>query len=124
MCTANNNSLLTLCCPIPPLPQIDWHDFTVVETIDFYDDEDDELPPPMSLKELIAFNKQQAAAGGEQQEEEGAGDEDMAEVRMPRLLFVRQGVLGMDKLVLRGGYALKKQRATAGGEQQGKEAGG
>jgi splicing factor 3A subunit 1 len=30
--------------------QIDWHDFVVVETIDFYDGEDEELPPPLSLK--------------------------------------------------------------------------
>jgi hypothetical protein len=61
--------------------QIDWHDFTVVETIDFYDDEDDELPPPMSLKELIAFNKQQQAQGGMPQEAEAAEeDTDMAQV--------------------------------------------
>jgi splicing factor 3A subunit 1 len=44
--------------------QIDWHDFVIVETIDFYEDEDEELPPPMSIKELVAFNKQQALQGG------------------------------------------------------------
>jgi hypothetical protein len=51
--------------PLLPTPlQIDWHDFVIVETIDFYEDEDEELPPPMSLKELLAFNKQQALQGG------------------------------------------------------------
>jgi hypothetical protein len=33
---------------------IDWHDFVVVETIEFYDDEEAELPPPMTLKEARA----------------------------------------------------------------------
>ena len=66
-----SNSAVTLVCGylllLPALlqsPQIDWHDFVIVETIDFYEDEDEELPPPMSLKELIAFNKQQAQQGG------------------------------------------------------------
>lgn len=65
------------------MQQIDWHDFTIVETIDFYDDEDEELPPPMSLKELVAFNKQQAAGGGAVAEQEaaaaGAADAAMGE---------------------------------------------
>lgn len=39
------------------MAQIDWHDFVIVETIDFYDDEDEELPPPLSLKEIIMMNK-------------------------------------------------------------------
>lgn len=65
------------------LQQIDWHDFVVVETIDFFDEEDLELPPPMSLKELLAFNKQQqmqqgggagGAGGGEVEMGEGGGE--------------------------------------------------
>lgn len=36
---------------------IDWHDFVVVETIEFADDEDDELPAPMTLEEVIRRSK-------------------------------------------------------------------
>lgn len=39
------------------MAMIDWHDFVVVETIDFADDEDEELPPPMSLEEVIRRSK-------------------------------------------------------------------
>ncbi|CAK9144579.1 unnamed protein product [Ilex paraguariensis] len=35
------------------MAMIDWHDFVVVETIDFADDEDEDLPPPMTLEEVI-----------------------------------------------------------------------
>ena len=38
---------------------IDWHEFVVVETIDFFEDEDEELPPPLTLKEVLLLNKQQ-----------------------------------------------------------------
>ncbi|CBI27151.3 unnamed protein product, partial [Vitis vinifera] len=34
------------------MAMIDWHDFVVVETIDFADDEDEDLPPPMTLDEI------------------------------------------------------------------------
>ncbi|KAI4357688.1 hypothetical protein L6164_001622 [Bauhinia variegata] len=39
------------------MAMIDWHDFVVVETIDFADDEDEELPPPMTLEEVIRRSK-------------------------------------------------------------------
>jgi splicing factor 3A subunit 1 len=39
------------------MAMIDWHDFVVVETIDFADDEDDDLPPPMTLDEVIRRSK-------------------------------------------------------------------
>lgn len=39
------------------MAMIDWHDFVVVETIDFADDEDKELPPPMTLEEVIRRSK-------------------------------------------------------------------
>jgi splicing factor 3A subunit 1 len=41
-----------LCCT--PQASIDWHDFVVVETIDFYNEEDDSLPAPLSLSEVVA----------------------------------------------------------------------
>uniref|UniRef100_A0A2P2MQK5 Uncharacterized protein MANES_04G066600 n=1 Tax=Rhizophora mucronata TaxID=61149 RepID=A0A2P2MQK5_RHIMU len=39
------------------MAMIDWHDFVVVETIDFADDEDEDLPPPMTLEEVIRRSK-------------------------------------------------------------------
>ncbi|XP_031285580.1 probable splicing factor 3A subunit 1 [Pistacia vera] len=39
------------------MAMIDWHDFVVVETIDFADDEDDDLPAPMTLEEVIRRSK-------------------------------------------------------------------
>ncbi|MCO5571131.1 hypothetical protein L7F22_024863 [Adiantum nelumboides] len=39
------------------MASIDWHDFVVVETIEFADDEDDELPAPMTLEEVIRRSK-------------------------------------------------------------------
>ncbi|CAN1835963.1 Probable splicing factor 3A subunit 1 [Linum perenne] len=39
------------------MAMIDWHDFVVVETIDFADDEDEELPVPMTLEEVIRRSK-------------------------------------------------------------------
>jgi len=36
---------------------IDWHDFVIVETIDFHQDEDADLPLPMTLKDVVALNK-------------------------------------------------------------------
>ncbi|KAJ7955190.1 Splicing factor 3A subunit [Quillaja saponaria] len=42
------------------MAMIDWHDFAVVETIDFADDEDEDLPPPMTLEEVIRRSKMSA----------------------------------------------------------------
>lgn len=39
------------------MAMIDWHDFVVVETIDFADDEDEDLPPPMTHEEVITRSK-------------------------------------------------------------------
>ncbi|MCL7031088.1 hypothetical protein MKW94_012099 [Papaver nudicaule] len=39
------------------MAMIDWHDFVVVEAIDFADDEDEDLPPPMTLEEVIRRSK-------------------------------------------------------------------
>jgi hypothetical protein len=40
---------------------VDWHDFVVVETIEFYDDEAAELPLPMTLKDVSGAG---SGAGG------------------------------------------------------------
>ncbi|XP_042020999.1 probable splicing factor 3A subunit 1 [Salvia splendens] len=42
------------------MAMIDWHDFVVVESIDFVDDEDEDLPPPMILEEVIRRSKMSA----------------------------------------------------------------
>ncbi|XP_028078820.1 probable splicing factor 3A subunit 1 isoform X1 [Camellia sinensis] len=42
------------------MAMIDWHDFVVVESIDFADDEDEELPAPMTLEEVIRRSKMSA----------------------------------------------------------------
>ncbi|ERN09458.1 hypothetical protein AMTRI_Chr09g32460 [Amborella trichopoda] len=42
------------------MAMIDWHDFVVVETIEFADDEDEELPQPMTLEEVIRRSKASA----------------------------------------------------------------
>ncbi|KAH9605163.1 hypothetical protein KSS87_023018 [Heliosperma pusillum] len=39
------------------MAMIDWHDFVVVESIDFADDEDEILPMPMTLEEVIRRSK-------------------------------------------------------------------
>ncbi|CAL5437288.1 unnamed protein product [Camellia sinensis] len=42
------------------MAMIDWHDFVVVESIDFADDEDEELPAPMTLEEVVRRSKMSA----------------------------------------------------------------
>ena len=42
------------------MAMIDWHDFVVVEMIDFAEEEDDELPPPMTIEEVIRRSKMSA----------------------------------------------------------------
>ncbi|KAK1321817.1 putative splicing factor 3A subunit 1 [Acorus calamus] len=39
------------------MAMIDWHDFVVVESIDFLDEEENELPPPLTLEEVIRRSK-------------------------------------------------------------------
>lgn len=62
---------------------IDWHDFVVVETIEFTEaDEQMELPPPMSLSELenMSLAQKRMNAMIEPEQEEKSGDAEM-EVR-------------------------------------------
>jgi splicing factor 3A subunit 1 len=58
---------------------IDWHDFKIVETIDFLDDEDADLPPPLSEAELRALRLQASTA--QEQAGEAAAD-DAADMDM------------------------------------------
>lgn len=65
---------------------IDWHDFVVVETIDFYDEEDEDLPAPLTMQEVIAQLRETEIGGTEGEgngvvtvapgdgEQEGRGD--------------------------------------------------
>lgn len=66
-----------VCADIPVLAC--RHDFTVVETIDFFADEEDELPGPMTRADVLLLNK--AGQGGEDEPDEAAA-EDGATVRM------------------------------------------
>ena len=54
---------------------IDWHDFKIVETIDFADDEDDDLPPPLSEEELREL-RLQASTAKEKAEAEAQGEQE------------------------------------------------
>ncbi|KAF8407465.1 hypothetical protein HHK36_006598 [Tetracentron sinense] len=53
------------------MAMIDWHDFVVVETIEFADDEDEDLPPPMTLEEVIRRSKMSAMEEDEEVVEPG-----------------------------------------------------
>ena len=69
---------------------IDWHDFSVVETIDFENGEDDELPEPMSLRDIMAqlrgadvpvetVNEPSGSRRGGEAGEDASGDVEMDE---------------------------------------------
>ncbi|KAJ4915797.1 putative splicing factor 3A subunit 1 [Raphanus sativus] len=67
------------------MAMIDWHDFVVVESIDFADEEDDELPPPMTLEDVIRRSKVSAAMEEDEVVEPGKEVEmemDEEEVRL------------------------------------------
>lgn len=60
----------SICDAISTLSLVCRHDFTVVETIDFFADEEDELPPPMTRQDVLLLNK---ADGFPEEELEEAG---------------------------------------------------
>ena len=65
------------------MQSIDWHDFSVVETIAFFEDEEGEeggLPGPATLRDIVAANKHRevAAAAVAEEEEEEEGEEEGA----------------------------------------------
>jgi splicing factor 3A subunit 1 len=70
---------------------IDWHDFVVVETIEFAEEEDDELPQPMTLEEVIARSKI-TAADEEEVETTEAGKEMEMDMDEEELQLVEEGM--------------------------------
>ena len=58
---------------------IDWNDFVVVETIDFFEEEEQQLPEPLSTKELVAMSKVEQVAA---EEEDAAMEVEMDEDEM------------------------------------------
>ncbi|BBN13950.1 hypothetical protein Mp_6g07670 [Marchantia polymorpha subsp. ruderalis] len=70
---------------------IDWHDFVVVETIEFAEEEDEELPQPMTLEEVVRRSK---ALAMEEDEEEAAeaGKEVEMEMDVEELQLVEDGM--------------------------------
>ncbi|KAL3698045.1 hypothetical protein R1sor_012121 [Riccia sorocarpa] len=70
---------------------IDWHDFVVVETIEFAEEEDEELPQPMTLEEVVRRSK---ALAMEEEEEEAAeaGKEVEMEMDVEELQLVEEGM--------------------------------
>ncbi len=67
-----NTSSPPLHTTVPHNAAVDWHDFTIVETIDFGDDEDDSLPPPCTLKEILRAERVGALAAADEEREEAA----------------------------------------------------
>ena len=75
---------------------IDWHDFVVVETIDFFDEEDEELPMPLTLRDVVtqlrdadAETDADGAAAGTAEEDDAAADVEMDEDEKD---MIREGV--------------------------------
>lgn len=75
---------------------IDWHDFVVVETIDFFDEEDEELPMPLTLRDVVtqlrdadAEMQADGAAAGTAEEDDAAADVEMDEDEKD---MIREGV--------------------------------
>ncbi|KAI3728671.1 hypothetical protein L6452_17312 [Arctium lappa] len=71
------------------MSMIDWHDFVVVETIDFADDEDEDLPPPMTLEEVIRRSKMSAV---EEEEIVEPGKEVEMEMDEEEVQLVQEGM--------------------------------
>ncbi|KAI3668949.1 hypothetical protein L6452_40166 [Arctium lappa] len=71
------------------MSMIDWHDFVVVETIDFADDEDEDLPPPMTLEAVIRRSKMVAV---EEEEIVEAGKEVEMEMDEEEVQLVQEGM--------------------------------
>lgn len=75
------------------MAMIDWHDFVVVETIEFADDEDMDLPEPLTLEEVIRNSK--ATTLEEQQVLETAepGKEVEMEMDEEEIQLVQEGMM-------------------------------
>ncbi|KAF9610181.1 hypothetical protein IFM89_020690 [Coptis chinensis] len=69
---------------------IDWHDFYVVETIEFTDDEDAELPPSMTLAEVMSWSN--ISAMEDQPEVVERGNEAGMEIDEEEVHLVEEGM--------------------------------
>ncbi|ONK74005.1 uncharacterized protein A4U43_C03F1810 [Asparagus officinalis] len=74
------------------MAMIDWHDFVVVETIEFADEEDEELPVPMSLEEVIRRSKVSALEEEEGMEVVGTAKEVEMEMDEEEIQMVEEGM--------------------------------
>ncbi|CAK9234013.1 unnamed protein product [Sphagnum troendelagicum] len=70
---------------------IDWHDFVVVETIEFAEEEDDELPQPMTIEEVVRRSKAVAAEEVAEDITEGGKEVEM-EMDEEELHLVEEGM--------------------------------
>ncbi|KAA8544699.1 hypothetical protein F0562_019454 [Nyssa sinensis] len=90
------------------MAMIDWHDFVVVETIDFADDEDEDLPPPMTLEEVIRRSKMPAM---EEEEIVEPGKEVEMEMDEEEVQLVEEGMRAAS-LEENGGEKKNEMKAT------------
>lgn len=74
------------------MAMIDWHDFVVVETIEFADDEDEELPIPMTLEEVIRRSKVSATEEEDAMEVVETGKEVEMEMDEEEMQMVEEGM--------------------------------
>ncbi|CAL9087226.1 unnamed protein product [Musa acuminata var. zebrina] len=74
------------------MAMIDWHDFVVVETIEFVDDEDEELPVPMTLDEVIRRSKISVLDEEEPMQTSEPGKEMEMEMDEEEMQFVEEGM--------------------------------
>ncbi|KAF6160806.1 hypothetical protein GIB67_036007 [Kingdonia uniflora] len=73
------------------MAMIDWHDFVVVEMIEFVDDEDEDLPAPMTLDEVIRRSKISAMEEDEKAVLEPTKEADM-EMDDEEVALVEEGM--------------------------------
>ncbi|XP_008785884.2 probable splicing factor 3A subunit 1 [Phoenix dactylifera] len=93
------------------MAMIDWHDFVVVETIEFADDEDEELPVPMTLEEVIRRSKMSVLGEEEAMETAEPGKEMEMEMDEEEVQLVEEGMRAAR--LEDGGRAEKKGEAEA-----------
>ncbi|KNA08628.1 hypothetical protein SOVF_160920 [Spinacia oleracea] len=75
------------------MASIDWHDFVVVESIDFADDEDEALPMPMTLEEVVRRSKISTKDGDEEEIVE-PGKEVAMEMDEEEMQLLQEGMTG------------------------------
>ncbi|XP_074578611.1 putative splicing factor 3A subunit 1 [Curcuma longa] len=74
------------------MAMIDWHDFVVVETIEFADDEGEELPMPMTLDQVIRRSKISALDEEEPMQIAEPGKEMEMEMDEEEVQLVEEGM--------------------------------